>query len=361
MATAFYNHHQVQGHATIKNQPANSTTIGFYDSRDALDDKQSANDFTIAITPSIPNVKKIQILQVSMPISFFPTTDQVLRWSWDNVGNDFQQGDVSWYAMNLDGAFTTQEKLNELANDMQAIAVDQGATDTGTDLEIFLTIDLNQKLVTYTNNPFYYRPVQGDPNVLDGALPQKVFSIATGDTTDDYLNSWDETLRPLDKSDKTITAMSTSHYGYPHVYNPMPEGKIETGVFNPVKDPQERTFAYKYTAPWVGTLQPNQYINLFTNIALNTSFSDKEKSGNIIAQIPVTDYGTTPVLNQQNFFPITIDEALVQNLNFQFKFYDSSRPNFDPNQNIGIVVKFWYNDPAKSQTLQHVGEPSMVG
>lgn len=353
-STIFLNHHQVQGHAQIRNLAPNATTIAFLDSRDSTDDKSSADSFTLSINPAIPNVKKVQILQVSMPVSFFPTQDQVLRWSWTNVTNS--AGNNKWYALTLNGNFTTQDKLNQLAKDMEEDAIAQGATSMSTGTEnntsIHITLDLNQKFTIYTNEPFFFRPLQGDPAVAS----QVQWSI--GVQPSNYEEIWDRSLRPAGRDDKIIEAMSTSHFGFPHIYNPMVGDAEDAGsrILEPDTEPDGRKFRYRYTAPYVATLQPNQYINLFSNISLNTSFSDKNRSGNIIAQIPVTDFGTTPVLNQQNFFPVQVDEALVQSLDFNFQFYDGRPPNFDPNQNVGIVMKFWYNDPNKSQTSQYIGE-----
>ena len=58
------------------------------------------------------------------------------------------------------------------------------------------------------------------------------------------------------------------------------------------------------------------------------------------------------MLNQLNFIPIPVDESNLQKLRFVMEFWDGSKPDFSPNQNIALVVKCWYYDPQKGDTHQ---------
>jgi hypothetical protein len=338
-----------QAHAQSANSPANATKFIVIESRNGENKYNDISTFSVRLNNPIPNVKKLFLKYITYPISFFPAQNLYFRYRFPsadrhaNAANPPDQN-TAWYFTKLNGNYTSQSALNKLSQQIQIDIDKQGITKTNPP-KIYFQVDTNLKVNIYSNSKLEIQTLQTPTNYL-------------ADISSYQNNEYDKFI--VADNIPNFKDAASQLFGFPYEVDPNSKAIQETGNYGPFTDDPNGAIPYtfKLTAPYVATLQPYQYMNLYCDIPISTTHTNEQESGNIMAQLPVTDFGTTVSLNGENFYEIDVDCNLLQEITFSLRFRNNIKPEFDPNFHISMILKTWYYDPEIAPSFampQHLG------
>lgn len=362
-------------------------------------DTKNPSQFTINLQNSLHNVTTLAVHSVTLPQVIPPLTTKELRWTIDEEKDLNQSGvadgypsifldpgaaDKTVFTTSVSGNFSTDQQYRRISEAMVDAMQDQLPSiglvheTTGIGATNFWRATPNGATTALGADPVSEETGHEPLNQFDAYTPVNVGGVAeynfvpriivriNKDSKTDIYSNFKLRLRPAaynGSADQdpdtslaetmgfTITNDSGALIDDPGVRTYLRQAKnsISVGANTVITDQGElingQYYFYKLTSEKPANFQPDRYLFVTTpNIFIRSQQSNPIIYGhNVIAKLPLTNYGTVPTFTKDTFTEHYIDVNDITTIFIRIIDEAGNEPDFQEVGGFSMHVRIWYD------------------